>query len=131
MECEDVVHVLRRFREALVPQGLMLDLQVVRPHPVVEMGGDVVCEIDGSPLFRTADGAAAQVDAMIEAGLLSEEAADDHDVLKHYSSGAELVDDFASSPRNLPPERIPRLAATEGECTVRERCRTRRLRSTA
>ena len=131
MECEDVVHVLRRFREALVPQGLMLDLQVVRPHPVVEMGGDVVCEIDGSPLFRTADGAAAQVDAMIEAGLLSEEAADDHDVLKHYSSGAELVDDFASSPRKLPPEQILRLAATEAECTVRECCRTRRLRSTA
>jgi hypothetical protein len=128
MEPEDVVHVLRRFREALVPQGLMLDLQVIRPHPVVEIGGHVVCEIDGSPLFRTADGAAAQVDATIQAGLLDEEASDDHDVLKHYSSGAELVDDFADSPRNLPPEWIPRLATTDRECIVRERCRTRRLR---
>src|SRR5919109_2581631 len=128
MESEDVVHVLRRFREALVPHGLMMDLQVIRPHPVVETGGEVVCEIDGSPLFRTAEGAAAQVDAMIEAGLLSEEAVDDHDVLKHYSSGAELVEDFASSPRDLPPEWIPRLARSDWAHIVRERCRTRRLR---
>ena len=128
MQPEDVVHVLRRFQEVLVPRGLMLDLQVIRPQPVVETHGRVVCEIDGSPLFRTADGAGAQVDAMIEAGLLSEEAADDHDVLKHYSSGAELVDDFADSPRDLPPDWIPRLAATDGEHVVRERCRTRRLR---
>lgn len=128
MEPEDVVHVLRRFREALVPRGLLLDLQVIRPQPVVETGGDVVCEIDGSPLFRTADGAAARVDTLIEAGLLFEEAADDHDVLKHYSSGAELVDDFADSPRDLPPDWIPRLAATDRAYVVRERCRTRRLR---
>jgi hypothetical protein len=65
---------------------------------------------------------------LIEATLLSEEAADDHDVLKHYSSGAELVDDFADSPRDLPPDWIPRLAATDREYVVRERCRTRRLR---
>jgi hypothetical protein len=130
MESEDVVHVLRRFREALVPQGLMLDLQVIRPHPVVETGGRVVCDIDGSALFRTADGAAERVDATIEAGLLDEEAADDHDVLKHYSLGAELVDDFADSPRDLPSDWIPRLAATDREYVVRERCRTRRLRST-
>lgn len=130
MEPEDVVHVLRRFREALAPQGLMLDLQVIRPHPVVETDGHAVCEIDGSPLFQTADAATAQVDAMINAGLLAEEAVDDHDVLKHYSSGAELVHDFADSPRNLPPQWTPRLVGTAEECAVRERCRTRRLRST-
>jgi hypothetical protein len=130
MDSEDVVHVLRRFREALAPHGLMLDLQVIRPHPVVETGGDAVCEIDGSALFRTADGAVEQVDAMVEAGLLSEEAVDDHDVLKHYSSGTELVDDFADSPRNLPREWIPRLAAADRDYVVRERCRTRRLRFT-
>jgi hypothetical protein len=50
MESEDVVHVLRRFREVLLPDGLMLDLQVIRPHPVVEVDGAVACEIDGSPL---------------------------------------------------------------------------------
>lgn len=108
----------------------MLDLQVIRPHPVVEIDGKTICEIDGSPLFVTADAAAAGVDAMVEAGLLVEEAVDDHDVLKHYSSGAELADDFESSMRDLPAEWIPHLKEIERELVVRERCRTRRLRAT-
>jgi hypothetical protein len=128
MEPEDVVHVLRRFREALDPGGLMLDLQVIRPDPVVEVGGEDVCEIDGGPLFATADPAAAAVDELVASGLLVEEAAHDHDVRKHYASGAELVEDFESSRRDLPAEWIPRLTALEEPCAVRERCRTRRLR---
>ena len=128
MEAEDVVHVLRRFREALVPEGLILDLQVIRPDPAVEVDGTRVCEIDGEPLFATADTAAAAVDELVRAGLLAEEAVDDHDVLKHYSSGAELVEDQATKPRRLPAEAIPLLEAVERPCVVRERCRLRRLR---
>jgi hypothetical protein len=110
MEPEDVMHVLRRFREVLSPGGLILDLQVIRPNPVVEAGAEDVCEIDGSPLFATADPAAAEVDAKIAAGLLVEEARDDHDVRKHYLTGAELVSDFESSRRNLPRRKraVPR-----------------------
>lgn len=130
MEPEDVVHVLRRFREALRPGGLILDLQVIRPNPLVEVDGEDICEIDGSPLFATADPAAAEIDATVEAGLLAEEARDDHDVRKHYDSGAELVSDFEDSRRDLPDEWIPRLLALERPCAVRERCRTRRLRRT-
>ncbi|HEY7561467.1 MAG TPA: hypothetical protein VH650_04760 [Gaiellaceae bacterium] len=128
MEREDVVHVLRRFRDALTAGGLMLDLQVIRPNPVVEVAGVDVCEIDGSPLFATADPAAAEIDAMIASGLLVEEARDDHDVRKHFASGAELLDDFEDSRRDVPPEWIPRLLELETRCVVRERCRTRRLR---
>jgi hypothetical protein len=129
MEPEDVVHVLHRFRDALVPGGLILDLQVIRPHPVVEVDGADVCEIDGSPLFATADPAAAEIDAMVAFGLLVEEARDDHDVRKHYASGAELVEDFEDSRRDLPADWIPRLREVEQACAVRERCRTRRLRT--
>ena len=71
MEPKDVMHVLRRFREVLSPGGLILDLQVIRPNPVVEAAGEDVCEIDGSPLFATADPVAAEVNAMIVAGMLS------------------------------------------------------------
>ena len=122
------MHVLRRLREALVPEGIVLDLQVIRPHPLVEVDGAVVCEIDGSPLFVGADAARAAVDLLIAERLLEEEAVDDHDVLKHYTSGAALVEDFADSDRKIPAEAIPRLHAIERECVVRERCRVRRLR---
>ena len=131
MEPDDVVHVLRRFRDALAPGGLMLDLQVIRPNPVVEVAGKDLCEIEGSELFATAEPAAAEVDAMVAADLLVEEARDDHDVRKHYASGAELVDDFEDSKRNLPADWIPRLSLLEAPCAVRERCRLRRLRKVA
>lgn len=125
------MHVLHRFRDALTPDGLILDLQVIRPNPVVEVDGEVVCEIEGSALFATADPAAAAIDAMVEARLLTEEARDDHDVRKQYASGAELVDDFEDSRRDLPADWIPRLRQLETPCAVRERCRLRRLRTVA
>jgi hypothetical protein len=128
VEPEDVVHVLRRLREALVPEGIVLDLQVIRPHPLVEVDGTILCEIDGSSLFVGADAARAAVDLLIAERLLEEEAADDHDVRKHYVDGAALVADFETSTRKIPADAIPRLLRLESECVVRERCRVRRLR---
>src|ERR671936_1655122 len=121
MEREDFVHVLRRFHELLGAGGVMLDLQVIRPDPVVEVGGTVVCEIDGEPLLAAADAAAAEVDALVASGLLAEEAVDDHDVCKHYGTGAELVEDFAGKQRKIPEDAIPLLVRIERECVVRER----------
>jgi len=128
VEPEDVVHVLRRLREALVPEGVVLDLQVIRPHPVVEVDRTVLCEIDGSSLFVGADAARAAVDLLIAERLLEEEAVDDHDVRKHYVNGAALVDDFDTGDRKIPAQAIPRLQAIGRKCAVRERCRVRRLR---
>jgi hypothetical protein len=128
VEPEDVVHVLRRLRKALVPEGIVLDLQVIRPHPLVEVNDTFLCEIDGSSLFVGADAARAAVDLLIAERLLEEQAADDHDVRKHYVNGAALVSDFETSDRKIPAEAIPRLRRLERECVVRERCRVRRLR---
>jgi hypothetical protein len=114
-----------------VPDGIVLDLQVIRPNPVVESNGRVLCEIDGSPLFAGADAARAAVDLLIGERLLDEEAVDDHDVLKHYETGAALVDDFAGKKRNLPADAVPLLETITDECVVRERCRLRRLRRIA
>ena len=121
------MHVLRNMVEAVKTGGLVLDLQVIRPDPVVEAGGRIVCEIDGEPLFRTADAATAAVDALVRAGVLAEQAVDDHDVREHYANGAELVDDFAGKRRKLPERALPALRSLAGPCVVRERCRLRRL----
>jgi hypothetical protein len=103
-------------------------LQVIRPNPRVEVDRRVICEIDGEPLLRKADAAAAAVDALVRSGRLVEEAVDDHDVLKHYASGGDLVDDFADKERRLPDDAVPRLREMRRPCVVRERCRLRRLR---
>jgi len=128
VEPEDVVHVLRRCREALRPDGIILDLQVIRPNPRVEVDDHLVCEADGEPLFEYADAARAAVDLFIAERLLVEEAVDDHDVRQHYATGAELVEDWTPKKRKLPEEAIPALRAIRRECVVRERCRLRRLR---
>jgi hypothetical protein len=121
------VDVLNAMIEAVEPGGLALDLHVIRPNPVVEVAGRVVCEVDGTSLFRTADAAVDAIDALIARGRLAETAGDDHDVLKHYGTGADLVDDFAGKQRNVPERAIPILRSVERACTVRERCRLRRL----
>jgi hypothetical protein len=121
------VDVLRRMVEAVRPGGLVLDLQVIRPDPVIEAGGREIGGIDGSALFTMADAATAAVDALVARGVLAEEATDDHDVLKHYRSGAALVEEFADKQRQILPASLPALLAAEGPCALRERCRLRRL----
>jgi hypothetical protein len=113
---------------AVTPGGLVLDLQVIRPNPRVEADGRFVCEIHGEPLFRQADAATAAVDAAIADGRLIEEATDDHDVRKHYPTGADLVADFATKKRRLPREGVAELRTLAVPCVMRERCRLRRLR---
>jgi hypothetical protein len=127
VEPEDVVYVLRNMIGAVEPGGVMLDLQVIRPDPVVEAAGRVVCEIDGSPLFRMADAAAAALDAAVRDGILSEEVRDDHDVRELYATGAELIESFAGKKRKLPVAAMPQLRQL-GTCAVRDSCRLRRLR---
>ena len=113
--------------DAVNPGGVVLDLQVIRPNPTVEVGGQVICEIDGEPLFRMADSATAAVDELIRTGELVEEATDDHDVREHYASGADLIAAFADKKRQLPTRVLPSLLALTQPCLVRERCRLRRL----
>ena len=122
------MNALNQMIDATVSGGLILDLQVIRPDPYVELDGEVVARIDGEPLFAWADAATAAVDARIAAGDLAEEAVDDHDVRKHYPDGADLVADFADSRRNLPEETLPMLTQIEQPLVLRERCRLRALR---
>jgi hypothetical protein len=113
--------------EATRPGGRILDLQVIRPDPVIELDGRPISHIDGEPLFLWADAAVAAIDTRIAAGDLTEEAVDDHDVRKHYSDGAELVDDIAESKRSLPDDDVSMLAILQEPLVVREHCRTRLL----
>lgn len=122
--------VLSHMVETVKPGGLVLDLQVVRPNPVVEVKGRHLCEIDGEALLLKADAAAAALDSLVRAGSIVEEAVDDHDAFEHYSAGAELIDDYAESQRNLPDHALPLLRSLAEACVVREHCRLRRLRVT-
>jgi hypothetical protein len=113
---------------AVKPGGLVLDLQVIRPDPVIESDDERICEIWGEPIFATADAATAAIDTAIAAGLLAQEAVDDHQVRTHFPTGPDLVEDFADAKRRIPEEALPKLLATVAPVTMREHCRLRRLR---
>lgn len=127
MEREDVVRVLRRSRVGLGPGGVILDLQVVPPEPVVEVDAVVVCTLEDGGLLDDAAAATAIVDGLVDRGMLREEAVDDHHVLRHYGSGADLIEYFEAKRRSVPADAIPVLKSTERPCLVREACRLRRL----
>ena len=122
------MNVLRNMVAAVRPGGLVLDLQVIRPDPVVESSHERICEIWGEPIFATADAATAAIEAAIAGGLLVQEAVDDHHVRTHFPTWGDLVDDFAGKKRRIPEEALPKLLASAGPVTMRERCRLRRLR---
>ena len=71
------------------------------------------------------------VDAAVADGRLLKDAVDDHDVRKHYRTGADLVADFANKARKIPADAVPTVRALLHPCVVRERCRLRRLRTAA
>jgi hypothetical protein len=114
--------------DATRPGGVVLDLQVIRPNPRVEAEGRFVCEMDGTPLFVMADAAVAAVEALVATGRLVEEAVDDHDVLKHYLGGEDLIADWARGARRPLGDGSSRIRQLAGPCLTRERCRLRRLR---
>lgn len=131
MKREDVVHVLHRFRRALVPGGSVFDLQVIAPEPVVEADGEVVCRLEGTTLLEDAAAAAAAIDEEIARGLLREEAVEDHHILRHFSTGASLIEHFRTTTRSVPAGAVPLLKASTRPHVVREACRLRRLRRTS
>ena len=122
------MYVLGRMVEAVKPGGHVLDLQAIRPDPVVEVDGRAVCKIEGEPLFVSADAATAAVDDLVRSRALIEEATDDHDVIEHFTDGADLVAAYATKRRRLPNGDLRVLRRLARPCAVRERCRLRRLR---
>lgn len=97
-------------------------------RPGYGSGEDRICEIWGEPIFAKADAATAAIEGAIAKRVLAQEAVDDHQVRTSFPTVPDLVDDFAGKTRRIPEEAIPRLLATTGPVTMRERCRIRRLR---
>jgi hypothetical protein len=122
------VNALHNVLAAVVPGGAVLDLQTVQPPPCIEAAGRAVCEIDAAAFFERADANELVMMAAVQDGMLTLEAEDRLDVLERWTSGAELVAELDSGQRGIAAAMRPIVLAIEGECLVRERCRTRRFR---
>lgn len=121
------MHVQRRFLKAVVPGGILLDLQIIPPYPRVEAQGKVIHLVHGGEVFDWALAAGAALDRLVDEGRLLDEAYLDHDVLSHYENGAVLCANWPSKLATLPPEVTSLLSAVSTICVLRERCRLRKL----
>ncbi len=84
-------HVYRLCR----PQGIVLDLTAVPPEAAVECDGAVLGRLDQAAFLERAARSEEAVDRFVARGLLVEEASIELDVLKHFDSGADLLDDVS------------------------------------
>jgi hypothetical protein len=130
MQPEGIVHVLRQLCEALVPGGLVVDLQAIEPSGRVEVDGRPVGRIDDRAFFARARRAVAGLDALVDERLLTPGPQVEFDTLVRYDAGAELVAAIAAADeRRLPPALAP-LLVDAGPCAVRERSLVRVLERT-
>ena len=104
MQPEGIVHALRQVCEALVPGGLVIDLQAIRPSGRVEIGGDPIGRINDDVFFARAAQAVAGLDSLVDEGLLARGPQIVFETLAHYDAGAELIAAITDSPNgNFPP----------------------------
>jgi len=132
MEPEGVVNVLRRLMTALVPGGPLVDLLSVPPPERVEVGGELLGELDGSAFFPRALAAAGGLDALAVEGVLVHEHEERFAIFVRYPTGADLVEDVAQREYTRMPAALGRrVRAIAGPCEIRDNCLVRRFRKVA
>ena len=129
MEPEGVVNVLRSLVEALVPGGIVLDLGSVPPAAEIESGGVVLGSLDEDAFFAEALPAMAGLDALVAEGVLREEGRTTCDMLLHFDSSEDLVEDVETrSHTRLTEDLAERLRQVAAPVRQHEHCLLRRFR---
>jgi hypothetical protein len=129
MEPEGVVDVLRRLLRSLVPGGVVVDLLSVPPPERIEVGGEVVGELDGSAFFPRALAAAAGLGALVAEEALVHDHEERFSIFVRYPTGADLVEDVAQREYTRMPAALGRrVRAIAGPCEIRDSCLVRSFR---
>jgi hypothetical protein len=127
---ESVVSALHRIHSALVPGGLVLDMQPVGLRPPVESNGQRLGSLDMREWRVTIDHVAALVDQTIADGLFVEEAGRRYDVLETFDDGKELVKTVREwTGTKISPTLAARVERAMPLLTIRESVRLRALRA--
>ena len=110
----------------------MLDLTSVLPDAAVERDGVVLGRLDQAAFLERAARSEEAVDRLVAGGLLVEEASIELDVLKHFDSGADLLDDVSGRELTaMPPALRATLPLVATPLVERSYCLLRRLRVAA
>ena len=130
MPLESVVNALHRIHSALVPGGLVLDMQPVGPAPPVESNGQPLGLLDMREWRVTIDHVAALVDETIAKGLFAEEAERRYEILETFDHGKEFVETVREwTGTNISQTLAARVERAMPPLTIQESVRLRALRA--
>lgn len=130
MPLESVVNALHRLHTALIPGGLLLDMQPVGPAPPVESAGQPLGSLDMREWRGTIDHVAALVDETMAKGLFAELAERRYDILETFDDGKELVDTVREwTGTNISQTLAARVEQAMPPLTIQESVRLRALRA--
>ena len=85
------MHALRRIHQALVPEGLLLDMHPIPPSTRAELGGDILGEFDDAEFMALVAAAEGKIG---DSGLYAFESEVEFEYLERYEDAAELVEDI-------------------------------------
>jgi hypothetical protein len=126
---EAAVSVLRNVHRLCEPGGIVLDLTCVPPPAGVEVRGRLIGRLDQERFLERAAHTEQAVAALVVEGLLVDEASLRHEVLEHYETAADLIEDVDGRRYSrLPPAVRESLASIEEPVVERSTCLLRRLR---
>ncbi len=111
------------------PAGILLDLTTVPPAASIECAGTSLGGLEQDAFLAQAAATEAAVDRLIADGRLLEEGRLEHQVLKHFDAGVDLIADIGTRRfADLPPDLIPVLERLLEPVVERASCLLRRLR---
>src|SRR6266536_637548 len=96
MEPEGVVNALRKIHEALVPEGILLDMHPIPPSTRAEVGGRSLGEFDDSEFMDAVAQTESALNQTVTEGLFALETELEFDWLERFDSGEELIEDVES-----------------------------------
>jgi hypothetical protein len=122
------VNALRNLHQALVPEGVLLDMHPVLPATRAEVRGESLGEFDDSEfqdLVKTAEG------RILETGLFEHDTELEFDWLERYDDPAQLLVDIEEGwdGCRIPPDLEARIRAAESPVDIWERVVLRRFRA--
>jgi hypothetical protein len=120
------VHALRQIHQALVPDGVLLDMHPIPPSTRAEVRGESLGEFDDAGFMEVVAAAEAKIEA---SGLFTRESELEFDYLERYDDPAEMLDDIREGWEGcvIPSELEQRILAAGEPVDIWERVVLRRF----
>jgi hypothetical protein len=122
------VNALRNLHQALVPEGILLDMHPIPPSTRAEVRGESLGDFDDAEFQDLVKTAEARI---LETGLFEHEAETEFDWLERYDDPAELLADVTDGwdGCRIPPDLEERIRSAEPPVDIWERVVLRRFRA--